>query len=98
MYLIQDIYLVTKAAEMATQLRKTVTSMYNFSKQGKHFMDSITASKLRCACINDKTFTLCTTVVCKPTNRQGKHIMVRHVQGLWSVYSDKGPDFGMDPV
>ena len=37
--------------------------MYKVSKQGKHFMVSITASKLRWLCIKAKIFTVGTTVI-----------------------------------
>jgi hypothetical protein len=37
--------------------------MYRFSKQGKHFMKSMTTSKLRLICVKAKTFTLGTGIV-----------------------------------
>jgi hypothetical protein len=48
---------------LVTWMWSFLNLMYRFSKQGKHFMKSMTISKLRSMCVKAKTFTLVTTIV-----------------------------------
>ena len=65
--------------------KSLITSMYNFSKQGKHFNKLITISKQRSGWVKAKTFMLWTTVV-----ELGMHdLWVKHIIQSLTSWSDK---------